>query len=93
MRHFKLPLIVTAIALILGIGVGVFGITQIHRSGKSNQEKKARAEMLGGGVALSVCFIIFPFWIFAAAKGGKERRAALAAKKQAEAGGETTDLH
>ena len=93
MRHFKLPLIVTAIVLVLGIGVGGFGITQIHRSGKSNQEKRERAELLGGGVAMLVCFVIFPFWIFAAAKVGKERRAALAAKKQAEAGLETTDPH
>ena len=92
MRHFNLPLIVTAIALLLAIGVGAFGITQIHRSGKSNQEKKERAELLGGGVAFGVVIIIFPFWIFAAAKVGKERRAALLARKQAEAGLETTDL-
>lgn len=93
MRHFKLPLIVTAIVLVLAIGGGAFGITQIHRSGKSNREKRERAELLGGGVATLVCFIIFPFWIFAAAKVGKERRAALLARKQAEAGQESTDQH
>ncbi|GDY23864.1 hypothetical protein LBMAG56_52110 [Verrucomicrobiota bacterium] len=87
MRHFKLPLIATAIVFVLAIGVGVFGLIKIDRSGKSNQEKKERAELLGGGVATLVCFIIFPFWIFAAAKVGKERRAALEAKKQAAAGG------
>ena len=93
MRHFKLPLIVTGIVFVLAIGLGLAAVTLIHRSGKSNQEKKERAELLGGGVAFATAIILFPFWIFAAAKVGKERRAALLARKQAAAGLETTDPH
>ena len=84
MRHFKLPLIVTGIVFVLAIGLGIAGVTMIHRSAESNRVKKARAEMLGSGVAFGVCFVIFPFWILAASKFGKERRAAREAARQAD---------
>ncbi len=81
MRHFKVPLIVTLIALLLAVGGGLAGVTMIHKSGKSAREKKERAELLGQGVAFVVLLVIFPFWIFAAAKAGKERREAREAQR------------
>lgn len=87
MRHFKLPLIVTAITLAVALVAGIAIVTVIHRSGKSEREKKERAELLGGGMAIGVLMISFPFWIFAAAKVGKERRAAREAEKQEKADG------
>ena len=83
MRHFKRPLIVTGITLAVAIIAGIAIVTVVHRAKISDREKKARVEMLGGGLALGVCMIIFPFWIFAADKVGKERRAAREAERQA----------
>jgi len=84
MRHFKLPLIVTAITLVVAIIAGVAVVTVIHRAKISDREKKARAEKLGGGVGVGVLLIITPFWLIGASKFGKERRAALEAKQQEE---------
>ena len=78
MRHFKLPLIATAITLAIALVAGIALITVINRAKISDQEKNARAEKAGGGMAVVVCIIIAPFWIIAAAKFGKERREALA---------------
>lgn len=83
MRHFKLPLIVTGISLVVVLIAGIAIVTIIHRSGKSDREKKERAGMLGGGLALGTCVFLFPFWILAAGKVGKERRAAREAEQQA----------
>lgn len=82
MRHFKLPLIVTAITLVVAIIAGIAIVTVIHRAKISDREKKARAEKLGGGVGVGVLLIITPFWLISASKFGKERRAALEAKQQ-----------
>ena len=82
MHHFKLPLIVTGVTLLATILLGLGLVTWIHKSKISNQEKQARAEKLGGGVALGTCLIIAPFWLVAAAKVGKERRAARDAAAQ-----------
>lgn len=75
MRHFKMPLIVSAIVLVVMIGLGLCGAYWIHRSGINTNQ---RAEMLGQGVGILTVVIVFPFWIFAAAKVGKERREKLA---------------
>lgn len=83
MRHFKLPLIVTAITLVVAIIAGIAIVTVIHRTKISDREKKARAEKLGGGVGVGVLLIITPFWLIGASKFGKERRAALEAEQQA----------
>ena len=80
MRHFKLPLIVTGIAFLLFIGVGIGIITSIHKSTASAAAKQERAGKLGGGLGLLMCLVVAPFWLVAAAKVGKERRAAAAAK-------------
>lgn len=82
MRHFRLPLIVTAITLVVAIIAGIAIVTVIHRAKISDREKKARAEKLGAGVGVGVLLIITPFWLIGASKFGKERRAALAAKQQ-----------
>jgi hypothetical protein len=76
MRHFKLPLLVTAITLLLAVIVGVIMITSIHRSQTSSARKLERAQIAGGGVAVAACVVVAPFWLFAAAKVGKERRQA-----------------
>lgn len=85
MRHFKLPLIVTAITLAVAIMGGIAIVTVIHRAKISDREKKARAEKLGGGVGVGVLLIITPFWLIGASKFGKERRAALEAEQPTDA--------
>lgn len=50
MRHFKLPLIVTAITFVVAIIAGIAIVTVIHRAKIPDSQKKARAEKLGGGV-------------------------------------------
>jgi hypothetical protein len=76
MRHFKLPLIVTGITLLLAVIVGIVIISSIHNSQASNGQKTERAQMAGGTVAIATLAVITPFWLFAAAKVGKQRREA-----------------
>jgi Na+-driven multidrug efflux pump len=76
LRRFKLPLIVTGIAFVLMVAIAVGGMIFIAQSGASNREKEARAQALGSGSAMLLCIIVAPFWLFEAAKIGKERRAA-----------------
>ena len=86
MRHFKLPLIVTAITFVVAIIAGIAIVTVIHRAKIPDSQKKARAEKLGGGVGGVVLLIITPFWLIGATRYGKERRAALEAKQSDNAG-------
>ncbi len=81
MRYFKLPLIVTGIALLSVILLGIGGMVMIDRSGGNEKDKVARAGMLGTGLALATSIVIAPFWIFAAGKFGKERRERLEREK------------
>lgn len=81
MRHFKLPLIITSVTLVIAVAAGIGVVTWIHKSKISDREKKARAEMLGGGFGILTLIIITPPWLFAAAKFGKERRAQQEAAK------------
>lgn len=90
MRHFKLPLIVTAITVAIALVVGIGIATVIYRAKISDRQKMARAEMLGGGMGIGVLVIIFPFWILAAGKVGKERRAAREAEQKAKADADGT---
>lgn len=83
MRHFKLPLIVTGVVVALALVFGLAAVTWIHQSKLSDRKKLARAQMLGAGTAVTTCLVIVPFWLFAAAKVGKERRARKAAADQA----------
>ncbi len=80
MRYFKVPLIATGIAFVLFIVVGIIGLVAIDRTARNDQEKMTRGTLLGQGLGTLLCFAVGPFWIFAAAKLGKERRAALADK-------------
>jgi uncharacterized membrane protein len=82
MRHFKLPLIATAITFVVALIAGIAIVTMIHRAKISDREKKARAEKLGGGVGIGVLIIITPFWLVGASRYGKERKAALETKPQ-----------
>ena len=79
MRQFKLPLIVTGIALAVALIVGIVGVTCIHREKISSRKKTARAQRFGAGVGLATCLVAAPFWLVAAAKVGKKRREARAA--------------
>lgn len=82
LRFFKLPLIVSGIAFVLMIVVGLVGVTWIVQSGGPNTDE--RAGMLGGGLATLTGILIAPFWIYGAYEEGKERREALKkAKAQA----------
>jgi Na+/H+-translocating membrane pyrophosphatase len=75
MRHFKLPLLVTGVAL-LALIVGTVIVTSIHRSKSSGARKLERAQMAGGAVAVITVVVIAPFWLIAAARVGRERRQA-----------------
>lgn len=83
MKYFRIPLIVTGVAFLLVILIGIGGIIVIVNSNSPDQVKATRSAMLGSGLATTACLVIAPFWIFAAAKLGKERRAALAESKKA----------
>lgn len=74
MRHFKLPIIVTAIALVLAFGSVLLIGTTIHRAKASNRQKMERAQKLGLGIGVITLLVIAPFWLVAAGKVGKERR-------------------
>lgn len=78
MRQFKVPLIVTGVALLLALVIGIAGVTRIHQSTSSNRQKQQRAQLLGSGVATATCIVIAPFWLYAAAQVGKRRREAQA---------------
>lgn len=76
MRYFKFPLIVTGIAFALMLVLGVIGLVVVDRSSRNEQEKIARGKLLGQGLGTLTCLVVAPFWILAAAKMGKDRRAA-----------------
>lgn len=73
-RHFKLPLILTAITLAIMTVVGVaFVPSQPDPAGNPNQ----RAAQLGQNFGLLATLIVAPFWVYAVLQLGKERRAEL----------------
>ena len=76
MRHFKLPLLVTGVTLLLALIVGMVIVTSIHRSQSSGARKLERAQKAGGAVAGITVVVIAPFWLIAAARVGRERRQA-----------------
>lgn len=75
MRHFRLPLIVSGVALALTLILGIAAVTWIDGSSLSNRQKELRAQRLGMGAATALCVVIAPFWLVSAARLGKERRA------------------
>ena len=83
MRHFKLPLLITGIAFALTLVVGLLIVTKIYRSKISDQQKFARVQKLGAGMGTMTVLVIAPFWLFAAAKVGQQRRAARRAAQAA----------
>ncbi|MFT5466602.1 MAG: hypothetical protein ACI8UO_001702 [Verrucomicrobiales bacterium] len=74
MRHFKRPLIVTLIAFVIALCIGIVGATMIFNSEGTKRKKEARAQQLGSGVGLATIIVIAPFWFAAAGRIGKERR-------------------
>ncbi len=74
-RLFKLPLIVTVVALVLVtvVGIGVLALTFEPGAPRQNE----RAQMLGQGLAVLTIVLVSPFWIYAVLKMGQERRAEL----------------
>lgn len=74
MKHFKVPMIATAVVFALMLIIGIVAVTMITNSSGSSGEKTQRAQMAGAGVATLGGICIAPFWIIAAAKLGKERR-------------------
>ncbi|MSR80175.1 MAG: hypothetical protein EXS11_05550 [Gemmataceae bacterium] len=81
MHHFKLSLIVTGIVVVLVVIAGGVGIYYIDKNSKSDQEKRVRGERLGMGIGTFAGILVAPFWLFAAAKMGKEKRLAMAEAK------------
>lgn len=84
MRHFKIPLIVSAIVLVLMIAVGLAAAVWIAKSGGGTEQ---RAQMLGQGLAMLTTILVFPFWIYGAAQYGKERRERLGVPATRKPGG------
>ncbi len=82
LRHFRRPLLITAIALGVALVLGLGGTLWIHKRAKSRYEAENRVKWLGQGLGFATILVIFPFWIFAADKVGKERRAARAAARE-----------
>jgi hypothetical protein len=76
MRHFKLPLIVTGVAVTLVMVIGLATLIWIGQLPIPNRQKADRAAKLGAGAGVLTGVVVAPFWIVAAAKVGKERRAA-----------------
>ncbi|QDS95648.1 hypothetical protein FF011L_44460 [Roseimaritima multifibrata] len=74
MKRLKAPLIATAIVLVVTVVFGIGSIALIYNSSGSNRNKAERAGMVGGGIAAFGCIVIAPFWLYAAAKIGQERR-------------------
>ena len=77
MRHYRLPVIVSGVMLLLITVVGLAATPWIKQTGGDTKE---RVEMLGGGLAILFGITITPFWFYAAIEAGKERRAALNAR-------------
>jgi len=74
MRRFKIPLIATGVILALMLVVGAASIAWIANSDGSKRKRMERASMAGTAVATVGCIAIAPFWLYAAAKFGEERR-------------------
>lgn len=74
MSRFKVPMIATAIILVLALVVSIGMITWVHGLKIPERQKQERAQKLGGGVGVATVVAIAPFWLIAAAKLGKERR-------------------
>lgn len=74
-QHFKRPLritgIATGIALVICVALG----TKIHREKIGDRAKIARVQMMGRGLGLMTALLVAPFWLIAAARVGKVRRA------------------
>jgi len=71
-RHFKVPLIVTAITLTIMtfVGAAFVGPPQPAPDGVPNQQ----AANLGQSLGLLATLITAPFWVYAVLQAGKERR-------------------
>ncbi len=63
--------------MVLVVAAGIGGILYIDKHAKSDAEKKARGDKLGYGIGTFAGILIAPFWLFAAAKMGKERKITL----------------
>lgn len=74
MKHFKLPLIVTAIVLPLMLVVGIGAIYWIFQLEIPESQKAERGGKAGSAIATMGCIILAPFWWVAAAKAGKALR-------------------
>jgi hypothetical protein len=69
-RHFKVPLIVTAITLTIMTFVGTALIGPPSPDGTPNPQ----AANLGQSLGLLATLIAAPFWVYAVLQAGKERR-------------------
>jgi len=69
-HFFKLPIIVTAIALPVVTVVGIVLLSSIM--GKPNSD--ARAAMLGQGLGLLTAILLAPFWFYGMWEAGREHR-------------------
>ena len=82
-RHFKLPLIVTALTLTVMTVVGILIIPRNQpgnppaADGAANQQAAAFGQSLG----LVATLIVGPFWVYGVLEAGKERRAELRASR------------
>lgn len=76
LHHFKRPLRITGIALALALILGLALSVVIYRQNISDRAKMARMQMFGGGLGGITILVVAPFWLAAASRAGRERRAA-----------------
>jgi MFS family permease len=75
-QHFKRPLKLTGWIVLAGLVLGIIGSTWIYLSDISDRKKVQRVTLLGSGLGTMSALVAAPFWLVAAGKIGKERRAA-----------------
>ena len=80
-NHFRRPLRITGIAVALSLILGLVLSVVIYRQKISDREKIARMQMFGGGLGGITLVVIAPYWLAAAARVGRERRAAREAQR------------
>ena len=76
LHHFKRPLRVTGIALALALIFGLALSVVIYRQKISDRAKIESMQLFGGGLGGITTLVVVPFWLAAAARVGRERRAA-----------------
>lgn len=81
-RHFRLPLIVTALTLTVMTLVGIFVVPPDQNGDPPAADRPhQQAAALGQTLGLIATLVAAPFWVYGVLAAGQERRAALRAAR------------